>query len=172
MVAFHAVSSAVGSSPRTRGTPIWNASIDLKVRLIPADAGNTVSMRWCRSRVGAHPRGRGEHARRRPTRPRCPGLIPADAGNTESGESSPWLDGAHPRGRGQHVGDGYYGFPVLGSSPRTRGTPNAEHVLRGMTGLIPAAAGNTVSLRWCRSRVGAHPRGRGEHRKRRKLSVA
>ncbi len=90
------------------------------------------------------------------------GLIPADAGNTSVMDTTASHYSAHPRGRGEHGGDGDYGYPLLGSSPRTRGTPNAEHVLRGMTGLIPADAGHTSVLDTTAAHYSAQPRGRGE----------
>ena len=55
------VIGATGSSPLARGThgvvEWWNTSFGL----IPARAGNTLENRPTPTRVGAHPRSRGEH---------------------------------------------------------------------------------------------------------------
>ena len=115
--------SEIGSSPRTRGTPVPVILDGQDQGFIPADAGNT-SPACAKSGADAvHPRGRGEHRlnrldpllilgsspRTRGTRPTSPiradfrRFIPADAGNTNSARFPP---------RTAH-----------GSSPRTRGTP-------------------------------------------------
>ncbi len=71
---------------------------------------------------------------------------------------------AHPRGRGEHYLWPGGASPMLGSSPRTRGT--REHISAPPTagGLIPPDAGTTRLQRTGGSRGWAHPRGRGEHR--------
>ena len=71
------------------------------------------------------------------------GLIPARAGNTEI-ENVFSLDlGAHPRSRGEHHGATPENIDAVGSSPLARGTPANAVTGNGLTGLIPARAGNT-----------------------------
>ena len=152
-----------GSSPLTRGKRANAHRGFLTVRLIPAHAGKTWSIR-CMAFCGpAHPRSRGENRSRSPPPPhrpgsspltrgklsrtgsirRCLGLIPAHAGKTiwhvVSSPSFP----AHPRSRGENGP----GIPSIsrppGSSPLTRGKRSARAGLRSWRRLIPAHAGKT-----------------------------
>ena len=172
-----------GSSPRTRGTHGLSHGRGDILRLIPADAGNTAQNHLFVTHTAAHPRGRGEHAyanlgsllitgsspRTRGTREgQRPGfihvrLIPADAGNTERRRRSACAASAHPRGRGEHLPVSQCRPRKVGSSPRTRGTPNHEHHRRREARLIPADAGNTAYVPRLSPIFPAHPRGRGEH---------
>ena len=94
----------MGSSPRMRGALDVMAYAEFFQRIIPADAGSTLSPRSSAILLGDHPRGCGEHSRL--TCPSChaPGssprmreapklhgllrrhvrIIPADAGSTRS----------------------------------------------------------------------------------------
>ena len=92
----------LGSSPRMRGTRSMSICLSARMRIIPADAGNTREMRDAGSRLQDHPRGCGEHSlnpglsssgggsstrmRGTPSLQRAPAapvrIIPADAGNT------------------------------------------------------------------------------------------
>ena len=131
----------------------------------------------------AHPRSRGEHRLMRclhlMPRGSSPlargthgvdaapgdhtGLIPARAGNTPSHKLCDSCGGAHPRSRGEHS-PSFTPWTILsGSSPLARGTQTKIEAASGMSGLIPARAGNTLpTLRSCRF-IRAHPRSRGEH---------
>ena len=91
--------------------------------LIPAGAGNICRWRVAAVLVGAHPRGCGEHDRKRflkmfeeGSSPRVrgtllalfgwgdgDGLIPAGAGNIPHTPYFPAIPGAHPRGCGEHM---------------------------------------------------------------------
>ena len=91
-----------GSSPRMRGTPVLRVGPGFGVRIIPADAGNTVLEKQFDDQGKDHPRGCGEHSpaksmnmSRMGSSPRMRGtraglheglqharIIPADAGNT------------------------------------------------------------------------------------------
>ena len=133
----------LGSSPLTRGKPIYTTSAENSDRLIPAHAGKTWfpcrrrSIRW------AHPRSRGENNAARwtascvtgsspLTRGKLPNLtipsltnrlIPAHAGKTAAPALVRPSRRAHPRSRGEnsHVPEA---LPVReGSSPLTRGKP-------------------------------------------------
>ena len=91
------------------------------------------------------------------------GLIPARAGNTRERHEVLRATGAHPRSRGEHVRSGISESSSPGSSPLARGTPKSHGVLVGFQGLIPARAGNTVSVGAVNTLSRAHPRSRGEH---------
>ena len=92
------------------------------------------------------------------------GLIPARAGNTSREAKRHPGTGAHPRSRGEHMASiGKLSIRV-GSSPLARGTRSPSRSLKSPNRLIPARAGNTFLICWRRSRLGAHPRSRGEHR--------
>ena len=176
-------SGRYGSSPLTRGAPIYSSCCLIMTRLIPAHAGST-SRRWAPPpRPGAHPRSRGEHKRMRfawatgigssPLTRGAPSsclagrvlarLIPAHAGSTGGRPSSGSEFRAHPRSRGEHSTTGRGGFIGSGSSPLTRGAQCLPDCLRGANRLIPAHAGSTgrgLSGSCC---LPAHPRSRGEH---------
>ena len=55
---------------------------------------------------------------------------------------------------------------MMGSSPLARGTLGIVTAIIGLTGLIPARAGNTVARVISHASPGAHPRSRGEHTQR------
>ena len=152
-----------GSSPRMRGTLPPVQGQGSRLRIIPADAGNTFVGEFATLGQQDHPRGCGEHRfkdrlhrslqgsspRMRGTRRLAglavlpPGIIPADAGNTfsrESGVSSKW---DHPRGCGEHLDTADHTLFHTGSSPRMRGTPYVTVIIRLDTRIIPADAGNT-----------------------------
>ena len=73
---------------------------------------------------------------------------------------------AHPRSRGENLRSCRPGSKRPGSSPLTRGKPHPWNVRQRRQGLIPAHAGKTRSARTqCRPRT-AHPRSRGENKRR------
>ena len=172
-----------GSSPLARGTPANKRLVIASYGLIPARAGNTRSRRRSLVCRWAHPRSRGEHneiahhepkplgssplARGTPSRHACSrdsrGLIPARAGNTSEVQAVPEIVRAHPRSRGEHSISLIFSSSARGSSPLARGTPNHRENTGGLSGLIPARAGNTAAVRRSLSRAWAHPRSRGEH---------
>ena len=71
------------------------------------------------------------------------GLIPARAGNTVIGVTAWTTPRAHPRSRGEHDEEWAESVRLSGSSPLARGTHRIGVPCSGMTGLIPARAGNT-----------------------------
>ena len=133
--------------------------------------------------IRAHPRSRGEHARRacevasqpgssplaRGTRDdlltnvTTHGLIPARAGNTPGSCMARRWSRAHPRSRGEHTHISLYCSGVQGSSPLARGTLELVRAHGNHRGLIPARAGNTPKIHSKIHPAGAHPRSRGEH---------
>ena len=112
-----------GSSPRMRGTPGPGIRVPSPSRIIPADAGNTVSSASADGADEDHPRGCGEHRSapgastdRAGSSPRMrgtlsahahmrgePRIIPADAGNTSGRQPNRARRRDHPRGCGEHV---------------------------------------------------------------------
>ena len=152
--------------------------------IIPAYAGNTSSMRYRPVAYWDHPRICGEHYRL-PTHvealrgssphmrgtpiPYYPhsggyGIIPAYAGNTIDLYMVGTGAWDHPRICGEH---NFVGLPMRrwrGSSPHMRGTLRASFLNCSMTGIIPAYAGNTLSMKSGIGLYGDHPRICGEHR--------
>ena len=183
MGAFPPGYSAVGSSPRGRGTLVIDRADRQVERFIPAWAGNTAANRFNASLQSVHPRVGGEHLPADPrirqfigSSPRGRGtlaipfsvwpvyrFIPAWAGNTLPGGASRARSAVHPRVGGEHYRMAeHYGINN-GSSPRGRGTLTSLRVIHGRSRFIPAWAGNT----WHPSRKAAagpvHPRVGGEH---------
>ena len=79
-----AASNVVGSSPRMRGTPVSGMPCTMKLRFIPAYAGNTFrDVVVVRQHPGSSPRMRGTRDPSR-TKDQAPRFIPAYAGNTRS----------------------------------------------------------------------------------------
>ena len=93
-------------------------------------------------------------------------LIPAHAGKTRSLPSRCMATLAHPRSRGENLCEVEDADAPAGSSPLTRG--KLEPVDHGADGgrLIPAHAGKTSCRFPVRSDNAAHPRSRGENKRR------
>ena len=91
------------------------------------------------------------------------GLIPAGAGNMGRLAVPVYFTWAHPRGCGEHVSSWQEHIPLMGSSPRVRGTLFALGARTVSLRLIPAGAGNMVAQTSLRLLAWAHPRGCGEH---------
>ena len=130
-----------GSSPRVRGKHSHQGPAPGPVRLIPACAGKTHTLRCCREFSRAHPRVCGENAIERfgvavaiGSSPRvrgkrsgkrflrdARGLIPACAGKTSYLQDSSMLSPAHPRVCGENHRLTSANKREWGSSPRVRG---------------------------------------------------
>ena len=153
-----------GSSPLSRGIPADDWPNPQARRIIPALAGNTMSLPPATHCPQDHPRSRGEYGRDLPapvlaegSSPlsrgipslRCPshqpiGIIPALAGNTLPRAGRPGLPGDHPRSRGEyHAGDDARAIG-RGSSPLSRGIHHLVINDFDPAGIIPALAGNTT----------------------------
>ena len=65
--------------------------------------------------------------------------------------------------RGEHQVYQFDSCAQAGSSPHARGTHTIFHHVVSEIGIIPACAGNTVSIAMVCRRNGDHPRMRGEH---------
>ena len=131
----------VGSSPLTRGKPDALPHAGGCERLIPAHAGKT-----------------GPQADRPDRR-----LIPAHAGKTKNDNHVRRPHPAHPRSRGENTGCPQTTHGSPGSSPLTRGKPDAIRQDRHHHRLIPAHAGKTPPPATKRPPSTAHPRSRGEN---------
>ena len=92
------------------------------------------------------------------------GSSPHSRGNT----LTVWLclpvDEDHPRIRGEHPHQMYWIKGRRGSSPHSRGTQTMLCTFGGVTGIIPASAGNTINGNSKCTETRDHPRIRGEHR--------
>ncbi len=148
----------------------------------PACAGNALTVAAMAATPAVHPRVCGERhsdgENLRPTggsSPRVRGtqkhsgpcinirrFIPACAGNADAARAMRPIMAVHPRVCGERGDLIRIGNPVIGSSPRVRGTLTARRLSRLPKRFIPACAGNA-----CRSVRGAatvpvHPRVCGE----------
>ena len=154
---------AGGSSPLTRGKPVFVDQVPQVLGLIPAHAGKTRTRTPIIVSVTAHPRSRGENAPPRRGVSSTVWLIPAHAGKTEGRHGHVARPRAHPRSRGENSLDGLVVDKATGSSPLTRGKRKAQAVAQDTGGLIPAHAGKTAYPRIRLRGRRAHPRSRGEN---------
>ena len=172
-----------GSSPHARGTHERRVAGRHRHGIIPACAGNTLSLsinvlpRWDHPRMrGEHewgvaliPKGKGSSPHARGTHTlfsgitESIGIIPACAGNTLMVSSCATAARDHPRMRGEHATSHDLVMMVLGSSPHARGTRTVTASIPTIGGIIPACAGNTSNRSSMLSPDGDHPRMRGEH---------
>ena len=155
-----------GSSPLTRGKRSRVRLSSLVAGLIPAHAGKTRMRTLSISPSRAHPRSRGENAKKFMLATPVPGsspltrgklrevaqlherrgLIPAHAGKTSRTRPRARCARAHPRSRGEN------GVPLLapsygaGSSPLTRGKRSRGSPRPLTVRLIPAHAGKTQGI--------------------------
>ena len=172
-----------GLSPLARGTRQNGLSSLVRLRFIPAGAGNTCfrkSMDYCYS---VYPRWRGEHGRTEYKAVYLLGLsplargtlalqqqhpwprrfIPAGAGNTKCWWALMPQTQVYPRWRGEHITP-FCDCPVFaGLSPLARGTRTYSNDYWITKRFIPAGAGNTCAPVLCRSYRSVYPRWRGEH---------
>ncbi len=172
-----------GSSPRRRGTRFCFSFSSVGSRFIPAQAGNTPVSRSFPVLWAVHPRAGGEHAdnhqlyaglvgsspRRRGTRlvsvlfHSFIRFIPAQAGNTSFRPPHIEILTVHPRAGGEHTANTPRQKPLLGSSPRRRGTRRRGNDSHDPERFIPAQAGNTCVLSFPHGQTRVHPRAGGEH---------
>ena len=159
-------------------------------RIIPAHAGNSSSFHRFSSWIADHPRACGELSCHRfvfvlafGSSPRMRGtpahrgdqdgqkrIIPAHAGNSRSSVTPPSTDTDHPRACGElSTVIGWTG-PLVGSSPRMRGTLHPPELDELIVRIIPAHAGNSSSRPMASRRPTDHPRACGELIPRRRLS--
>ncbi len=112
-----------GSSPRTWGTPEECVMAVFELRFIPTHVGNTNSLLSRRlPSAGSSPRTWGTLFDGPPERNE-PRFIPTHVGNTSNWPSTSYRPTVHPHARGEHTGQLPPVGNVIGSSPRTWGTP-------------------------------------------------
>jgi len=134
----------------------------LEDRFIPAGAGNSRGRQATADRISVHPRGRGEQEQTTTHKDGYPGssprargtgdqplsahqkrrFIPAGAGNSCPGPHRRSQYEVHPRGRGEQLRFVDEPEPVVGSSPRARGTETIATLICQRKRFIPAGAGN------------------------------
>ena len=173
----------LGLSPRLRGTLPCHAPFTCFIGIIPALAGNTSRGPFRSAGRWDHPRACGEHlhlpadqVHTAGSSPRlrgtlCPassagcsaGIIPALAGNTDVHVHIAVTSWDHPRACGEHLSLVEQTTPYPGSSPRLRGTLDADAEAGGVPGIIPALAGNTTYYTFFAYATKDHPRACGEH---------
>ncbi len=172
-----------GSSPRGRGKRSSRRTSCPALRLIPARAGKTRSLRsglcawWAHPRaggendlirvagylsVGSSPRGRGKQ-RRAGVGVIGLRLIPARAGKTLAAAVAAARKRAHPRAGGENLVLAVVELLAGGSSPRGRGKRTRSRKTLGRQRLIPARAGKTRSTPTDPWSCQAHPRAGGEN---------
>ena len=145
-VEMHAsLGSHVGSSPRMRGKLRQQLHVPELFRIIPAHAGQTVSIvpRSFASRfAGSSPRMRGKllHAGLQLAQHR---IIPAHAGQTRLSVVTRIVWADHPRACGANLHTVTPRSNMPGSSPRMRGKPGRGRPIRARIRIIPAHAGQT-----------------------------
>ena len=155
---------AAGSSPHARGTPGEYLLHFVRLRFIPACAGNATRRTSASCFRTVHPRMRGERNRARPIRksrggssphargtrnidtPRvtCSRFIPACAGNACVRAYGPNNTTVHPRMRGERKTSDLCKQHPDGSSPHARGTQACRQCGGNCARFIPACAGNAV----------------------------
>ena len=163
----HDAGLPVGSSPRMRGTLNRPDRVGVRIRFIPAHAGNTGPGTLKSSEHTVHPRACGEHValqghpgEKAGSSPRMRGtrrfaepiafvsrFIPAHAGNTWMPWQKRFWSSVHPRACGEHPHYHLLIFNYNGSSPRMRGTPLQPPARLVQNRFIPAHAGNTSARR-------------------------
>ena len=163
-VEMHAsLGSHVGSSPRMRGKLRQQLHVPELFRIIPAHAGQTVSIvpRSFASRfAGSSPRMRGKllHAGLQLAQHR---IIPAHAGQTWVRSAPCSARSDHPRACGANVGRVHVHELQCGSSPRMRGKPAEVAGAWTATRIIPAHAGQTPQSMLRPATQPDHPRACG-----------
>ena len=146
-----------------RGTRIQPRRHSRWAGIIPAYAGNTLLSRRTGTRLGDHPRIRGEHAGGQAACAGVSGSSPRMRGTRRISRLIATRPRDHPRVCGEHEIAALAACPRLGSSPRMRGTPLKTFYDGRETRIIPAYAGNTSSAMLNSFSFRDHPRVCGEH---------
>ena len=174
------------SPPRVRGAPDLGSADAGRIRLTPACAGSTSSLRDFLYRQPTHPRVCGEHGQGSPSRftgidspPRVRGalaaarrrryerrLTPACAGSTLNQRRRLSPSTTHPRVCGEHTLNTNRQFIPVDSPPRVRGARGFGASVLSQGRLTPACAGSTPPERPRRASQATHPRVCGEHLRR------
>ena len=130
--------------------------------ITPAHAGKSIPYRRIKSRVGDHPRTRGEKSVLMWLSKYRARITPAHAGKRHSPGVHRKRRGDHPRTRGEKLSIRFKSSSDLGSPPHTRGKGCGRRVRMFSMGITPAHAGKS-SVAWQgRPAEEDHPRTRGE----------
>ena len=182
-VACAPTTRSVGSSPLSRGIPSSCIYYYIPLRIIPALAGNTGTVRSLQPGTRDHPRSRGEYSCGSCRFLSWPGssplsrgilgglsqmasgnrIIPALAGNTLLNATATRTGGDHPRSRGEYTATDTATHANPGSSPLSRGIRPLGALPHRNGRIIPALAGNTPCRCWNATSTTDHPRSRGEY---------
>ena len=135
-------SRSCGSSPPGRGTRAQGPRAALRLRFIPAWAGNALSFGFPLGFAPVHPRLGGERAHRAPSTASGGRFIPAWAGNAWEFSPSPPPGSVHPRLGGEREINPRLASDGCGSSPPGRGTRGVGRAAPAARRFIPAWAGN------------------------------
>ena len=155
-----------GSSPRVRGKQVLPVRRGLRLRIIPARAGQTKAHRTVSRNCSDHPRACGANGPPRPdstpptgSSPRVRGkhdifskggfvgrIIPARAGQTRRSSCRYESRPDHPRACGANGHSQSCSHNPSGSSPRVRGKLHRAADRVGWRRIIPARAGQTGLL--------------------------
>ncbi len=172
-----------GLSLLTRGTHAWRQYHLLRVRFIPACAGNTLHSAPASGSAPVYPRSRGKHIQAQTAESCMAGLsplargtrsqlsywvaslrfIPARAGNTFRSTGKKLAIAVYPRSRGEHCVRWQQPPSYRGLSPLAWGTLFIFEYERPTSRFIPARAGNTTLSAHMIALAAVYPRSRGEH---------
>ena len=137
------LASAIGSSPRVRGTFRQAKGLSQDDRFIPACAGNVIVLVHLRIDRTVHPRVCGERTCCQPwLRVLGNRFIPACAGNVGKNPCMLPKIPVHPRVCGERLRHEPFAARRAGSSPRVRGTFEDAGLPEICRRFIPACAGN------------------------------
>ena len=170
-----------GPSPLTRGSHRQVLLTHAVLRSIPAHAGQPIPPEKLSARGRVHPRSRGAAAAVKTTSASTSGPSPLTrgsrgdfGGSTEdrgsipahAGQPAPRASGrpgeaVHPRSRGAADDSARVGFPIVGPSPLTRGSPLQDSQHGDCVRSIPAHAGQPSPPPPSAARARVHPRSRG-----------
>ncbi len=135
-----------GSSPQVRGTPIIEFRESLRVRFIPAGAGNTPLIILFHPMPPVHPRRCGEHIESRIRVVSAAGSSPQVRGTRTDRRLYGLLFAVHPRRCGKHASRPQFGCTLFGSSPQVRGTL-LDRLIAGAPSLVhPRRCGEHVRI--------------------------
>ena len=160
-----------GSSPRMRGTLLYELLLSVSSRFIPAHAGNTRRRHGHPRRNAVHPRACGEHFDHCETNQVDYGSSPRMRGTLQperSAHSSTRFIPAHAGNTHEASG---HSVAYAGSSPRMRGTRYRPAGGTESRRFIPAHAGNTRCCPPSPAMRPVHPRACGEHLRMAKIDV-
>ena len=114
---------------------------------------------------GSSPRSWGTQ-RRLPLANHRRRFIPTLVGNTRAAWPSRRSHPVHPHARGEHAQGKKVNAVLVGSSPRSWGTPRASAARTSVSRFIPTLVGNTAPKLNHRRTSAVHPHARGEHGQR------